>query len=221
MPSDTDAIVGRLIAYLAGQDGYVSAEDIRRDRRSGLGAPGEAELALAAAAPLLEAKAEAGDGTACRLARGLDGYRAVFAAVRGAGADAYGLLASGYTGAVVNAGFIEEALGRIARQPFFAGLASKYPVGCQGDAVVLLLSRSPGFEALAAMFRASPAVAAYLLFPETLSAYELTHLKVALDLAFAADMLRRAPPATSVAIKYEVSARGTLSLETRGGAIIP
>jgi hypothetical protein len=83
------------------------------------------------------------------------------------------------------------------------------------------LSQSPGFEALATMFRISPSVATYLLFPEVLSKYELTHLKVTLDLAFAADMLKRVPPATSVIIKYEVVAQGMLNLETRGGTGIP
>lgn len=63
--------------------------------------------------------------------------------------------------------------------------------------------------------------AVYLLFPEVLSKYELTHLKVALDLAFASDMLKRVPPATNVVIKYEVITQGMLNLETRGGTGIP
>jgi len=79
-----------------------------------------------------------------------------------------------------------------------------------GERTLLRLSRSfDGYRAV------------YLLFPEVLSKYELTHLKMALDLAFASDMLKRVPPATNVVIKYEVITQGMLNLETRGGTGIP
>jgi hypothetical protein len=83
------------------------------------------------------------------------------------------------------------------------------------------MARQPGFPALAAMMSVSPAVAEKLLFPERLSRYELTHPKIALDLAFAADMVKRAPPGTVLSIKYEIIAQGMLNIEMRGGTGIP
>jgi hypothetical protein len=222
MPEDTDAFVSRLIIYLSGQNDFVSAADMVRDRLSGLHTEDEVEPAIENAAPFLEFKEDPEHGTMFRLSRSFDGYRAVFARVRRSQADVYNFLYSNYSNSVVDANFIKEALNRILQLPYFVEMEAKYPQGNRpGDAVVLILSQSPGFEALATMFRISPSVATYLLFPEVLSKYELTHLKVTLDLAFAADMLKRVPPATSVIIKYEVVAQGMLNLETRGGTGIP
>lgn len=217
-----ESYVSRLITYLSGQNDYVSARDIVRDRLSGLHSEDEVEPALDATAALLETREDDKKGTMYRLSRSFDGYRAVFAAARESDTDIYNFLYSNYSNALVNAEFIKEALGRVLKLPYFVEMESKYPPGNRpGDAVVLMLSQSPGFDALAVMFRISPSVATSLLFPEVLSKYELTHLKVVLDLAFASDMLRRVPPATSVVIKYEVTAQGMLNLETRGGTGIP
>jgi len=222
MAEDTDAFVSRLIIYLSGQNDFVSASDIVRDRLSGLHSEDEIEPAIENAAPFLEFKEDHEHRTMIRLSRRFDGYRAVFARVRRSPADVYNFLYSNYSNAVVDADFIKEALSRVLQLPYFAEIEAKYPPGNRpGDAAVLMLSQSPGFDALATMFRISPSVATYLLFPEVLSKYELTHLKVALDLAFASDMLKRVPPATSVIIKYEVVAQGMLNLETRGGTGIP
>jgi hypothetical protein len=220
MPEDTDALVGRLIAYLSGRAGFVAAGDIASDEHSGLSSKDEVDAAIGEASHFLEFKE--GEGRMLlRLSRSFDGYRAAFARVRSR-ADVYDFLYSNYSSSVVNGDFIKEALSRILRLPYFTEMEAKYPPGNRpGDAVVLMLSQSPGFEALASMFRTSPGVATYLLFPGLLSKYELTHLKVALDLAFASDMLERVPPATSVLIKYEVVAQGMLNLETRGGTGIP
>jgi hypothetical protein len=222
MPADTDAYVSRLITYLSGQNDFVSAREIMLDRLSGLHSEDEVEPALEAAAPFLETKEDDEKGAMYRLSRSFEGYRAVFAAARKSEADVYNFLYSNYSNALVNADFIKEALNRVLQLPYFTEMEGKYPPGSRpGDAVVLMLSQSPGFDALAVMFRISPSVATYLLFPEVLSKYELTHMKIALDLAFASDMLKRVPPATSVVIKYEVVAQGMLNLETRGGAGIP
>jgi hypothetical protein len=220
MPEDTDVFVSRLIIYLSGQNDFVSAADIVRDRLSGLNSKEEVEAAIGKASQFLEPR-EDGERTLFRLSRSFDGYRAAFAHVRSQ-ADVYNFLYSNYSNSIVDANFIKEALSRILQLPYFKEMEARYPPGNRpGDAVVLMLSQSPGFEALAIMFRISPSVATYLLFPEVLSKYELTHLKVALDLAFASDMLKRVPPATSVIIKYEVVAQGMLNLETRGGTGIP
>lgn len=222
MPADTDAYVSRLITYLSGQNDFISAGEIMRDRLSGLHSEDEIDPALEAAAPFLETKEDSKKGTMYRLARSFDGYRAVYAAARKTDTDVYNFLYSNYSNALVNGDFIKEALNHVLQLPYFTEMESKYAPGNRpGDAVVLMLSQSPGFDALAVMFRISPSVATYLLFPEVLSKYELTHLKVALDLAFASDMLKRVPPATSVVIKYEVTAQGMLNLETRGGTGIP
>ncbi len=220
MPQDTDTIVSRLVMYLSGQNDFVAAGNIARDPLSGIGSKEEARAAIDRASRSLETREDEELGTMARLPRSFDGYRAVFAHVDQA--DVYNFLYSNYSNAIVNVDFIKEALGRVLELPYFKEMEAKYPPGNRpGDAVVLMLSQSPGFEALANMFRTSPRVAACLLFPESLSRYELTHLKVALDLAFASDMLKRVPPATSVVVKYEVVAKGMLNLETRGGAGIP
>jgi hypothetical protein len=222
MPEDTDAFVSRLVIYLSGQNDFVPAADIVRDRLSGLNSKEEVEAAIREASEFLELKEDGERGTLIRLSRSFDGYRKVFARVKGSPADVYNFLYSNYSNSIVDVNFIKEALSRTLQLPYFVEMEAKYPPGNRpGDAVVLMLSQSPGFEALATMFRISPSVATYLLFPEVLSKYELTHLKVALDLAFASDMLKRVPPATSVVIKYEVVAQGMLNLETRGGTGIP
>lgn len=222
MQEDTDAFVNRLAIYLSGQNDFVSAADIVRDGLSGLRSKEEVEKAVEKATPFLELKEDDERGLLFRLSRSFDGYRAVFASVKGSQADVYNFLYSNYSNSIIDANFIKEALARILQLPYFTEMEAKYPPGNRpGDAVVLMLSQSPGFEALATMFRISPSVATYLLFPDVLSRYELTHLKVALDLAFASDMLKRVPPATSVVIKYEVVAQGMLNLETRGGTGIP
>lgn len=221
MPEETNALIIRLIIYLSGQNDFVSADDVVRDGLSGLNSGEEVETAIEKASPFLEFKEE-GKRKLFRLSRSFDGYRAVFGQLKGSRPDVYNFLYSNYSNSVVNVEFIKEALSRILELPYFVEIGSKYPQGNRpGDAVVLMLSQSPGFEALATMFKISPGVAAYLLFPEALSKYELTHLKMALDLAFATDMLKRVPPATSVTIKYEVVAQGMLNLETRGGTGIP
>ncbi|HTX43589.1 MAG TPA: hypothetical protein VMC61_02580 [Methanocella sp.] len=222
MAEDTDAFIGRLITYLSGQNDFVTPADIVEDRLSGLHSEDEIEPAIEDAAPFLEFKEDPGRGTMLRLSRSFDGYRAVFTRVKRSPADVYNFLYSNYSNAVVGADFIKEALSRILQLPYFVEMEAKYPPGNRpGDAAVLMLSQSPGFDALATMFRISPSVATYLLYPEVLSKYELTHLKVTLDLAFASDMLKRVPPATSVIIKYEVTTQGMLNLETRGGTGIP
>jgi hypothetical protein len=222
MAEDTDTLVSHLITYLSGQNDFVAAGAIAGDRLSGLGSKEEAEAAIEKASPLLELKEDEERGTMVRLPRSFDGYRDVFARVEASQADVYNFLYSNYSNSVVDTNFIKEALGRVLELPYFKDMEAKYPPGNRpGDAVVLMLSQSPGFDALATMFRISPTVASYLLFPEALSKYELTHLKVALDLAFASDMLKRVPPATSVVIKYEVTTQGMLTLETRGGTGIP
>jgi|GEM_PF-3847389 len=222
MPDESDAFVGRLITYLSGQNDYVSIKDIMKDRLSGLHSEDEIEPAIEKSAPFLEIKEDDTQETMYRLSRSFDGYKSVFANVRNSGADVYNFLYSNYSNALVNGNFIKEALNHVLTLPYFVEMEGKYPAGSRpGDAVVLMLSQSPGFEALAIIFRISPSVAEYLLFPEILSKYELTHLKVTIDLAFASDMLKRVPPATTVTIKYEVVTQGMLNLETRGGTGIP
>ncbi len=222
MPDESDAYLSRLITYLSGQNDYVSASEIMKDRLSGIHSEDEIEPAVEKALPFLETMEDDKKGTLFRLSRSFDGYKSVFANVRNSQADVYNFLYSNYSNSIVNADFIKEGVSRILKLPYFVEMEGRYPQGSRpGDAVVLMLSQSPGFDALATMFRISPTVAEYLLFPEMLSKYELTHLKVALDLAFASDMLKRVPPATSVTIKYEVITQGMLNLETRGGTGIP
>ncbi len=222
MPDESDAYVSRLITYLSGQNDYVSASEIMKDRLSGIHTEDEIEPAIEKALPFLETREDGKKGTMFRLSRSFDGYKSVFANVKNSLADVYNFLYSNYSNSLVNADFIKEAVSRILKLPYFVEMEGRYPPGSRpGDAVVLMLSQSPGFDALATMFRISPTVAEYLLFPEMLSKYELTHLKVALDLAYASDMLKRVPPATTVTIKYEVITQGMLNLETRGGTGIP
>ena len=222
MPEDSVAFVSRLITYLSGQNDYVSASEIMKDRLSGLHSEDELEPAIEKALPFLETREDATLGTLYRLPKSFDGYKAVFANVQSSGADVHNFLYSNYSNAIVDANFIKEALTRILSLPHFKEMEGRYPAGSRpGDAVILMLSQSPGFDALATMVRVAPTVAEYMLFPEVLSRYELAHLKVTLDLAYAADMLRRVPPATSVTIKYEVITQGMVNMETRGGAGVP
>lgn len=218
-----DASVTRLLVYLSGQNDFVSLDSILADKLSGFKSRKSAMSAIEKATPLLEIRAEPEDGPLYRLPRTFDGYRAIFEQVKGSEADIYNFLYSNYSNLLVNEAFIKEAVERVMKLPYFVELAAKYPEGGQqpGVAIAMILSQAPGFAALAVMFRISPSVATCLLFPERLSRYELTHLKVVLDLAFASDMLKRVPPATSVAIKYEVIAQGMLNLETSGGTSIP
>jgi hypothetical protein len=222
MPEDSVAFVSRLITYLSGQNDYVSASEIMKDRLSGLHSEDELEPAIEKALPFLETREDETLGTLYRLSRTFDGYKAVFANVQSSSTDIYNFLYSNYSNSIVDANFIKQALNLILSLPYFTEMEGRYPAGGRpGDAVVLMLSQSPGFDALAIMFRVSPTVAEYILFPEVLSRYELTHLKVTLDLAYASDMLKRVPPATTVTIKYEVVTQGMLNMETRGGTGIP
>jgi hypothetical protein len=222
MAEDSVAFVSRLITYLSGQNDYVSASEIMKDRLSGIHSEDELEPAIEKTLPFLETKEDETLGTLYRLSRSFDGYKAVFANVQSSRADVYNFLYSNYSNSIVNADFIKQALNLILSLPYFTEMEGRYPAGSRpGDAVVLMLSQSPGFDALATMFRISPTVAEYILFPEVLSRYELTHLKVTLDLAYASDMLKRVPPATTVTIKYEVITQGMLNMETRGGTGIP
>lgn len=222
MPGDSGSSVNKLITYLSGQNDYISARAILSDGLSGFKSSKELKAAIEDALPLLDVKEDPELGPMYRLARTFDGYRSIFYKVRTSGLDIYNFLYSNYSNALVNGNFIKEALNRVLKLPYFEELEAKSPKGSRpGEAIIMMLSQSPGFDALAIMFRISPKVAEYLLYPEVLSKYELTHLKVTLDLAFASDMLKRVPPATMVTIKYEVIAQGMLNLETRGGTGIP
>lgn len=212
----------RLIMYLATQTDYVAVHDIHKDPLSGFADHDEIRAALRAACDVFDVNTEQGAVSLYRLPRTLDGYRDVFAFVRDSD-DVYNFLLSNYSRAVVNEPFIRDALLRWASTPFYESMAAKYPADQTkpGEAMVMMMSRQPGFPALAAMMSVSPAVAEKLLFPEKLSRYELTHPKIALDLAFATDMVKRAPPGTMLSIKYEIIARGVLDMEIRGGTGIP
>jgi hypothetical protein len=217
-----DASLIKLITYLSGQNDFVSLNSLLEDKLSGFTTKRSAMSAIEKAAPLLEIKTDAADGPYFRLLRTFDGYGAVFDQVQHSDADVYNFLYSNYSHLVVNEQFIKESIDRVLKLPYFMELATKYPEGQKpGMAIAMMLAQSPGFAALAAMFSASPSVAGYLLFPGRLSKYELTHLKVVLDLAFATDMLKRVPPGTAVSIKYEMIAQGLLNLETSGGTTIP
>ena len=218
-----DASVTKLITYLSGQNDFVSLNSLLADKLSGFNTERSALMAIEKATPLLEIRAETVDGPFYRLLRTFDGYKAVFSQVQSSDADIYNFLYSNYSHTVVTEQFITEAIDRILKLPYFTELSTKYPdVGHNpGKALAMLLSQSPGLAALAVIFRISPSVARCLLFPERLSKYELTHLKVVIDIAFASDMLKRVPPATNVGIKYEVIVQGMVNLETSGGTTIP
>lgn len=221
MPVQDNALLTRLIMYLSGQSNYVPLQKILSDMPSGLTAEKGLDHALSKASPLLETKDI--DGELCyRLSRTFDGYKRIFNAIWDSDEDIYGFLFSDYSGSMVNEAFIKEAVERIVSLPYFEQMATKYPDHHRpGEVILIMLSQSPGFPAMAAMFKASPSVASKLLSPETLSKYELSHLKVTLDLAFACDMVKRVPPGTEVSIRYEVISRGATSIAARGGTGIP
>jgi hypothetical protein len=212
----------QLIMYLATQTDYISVHDIHKDRLSGFTDHEDIKAALRAACDVLDVNTAQGEVSTYRLPRTLDGYRDVFAFVRNS-EDVYNFLSSNYSHAMVNELFIRDTLLRWASTPYYQSIAEKYPAEQvkPGEAMVMMLSQQPGFAALAAMFSVSPAVAEKLLYPERLSRYELTHPKIALDLTFAADMVKRAPPGTLLSIKYEIIAQGMLNMEMRGGSGIP
>jgi hypothetical protein len=212
----------KLIMYLATQTEYISVHDIHKDKLSGFADHEEIKAALRGACDVLDVNSAQGEITLYRLPRTLDGYRDVFAFVRDS-EDVYNFLSSNYSHAMVNELFIRDVLLRWASTPYFESIAARYPAEQMkpGEAMVMMLSQQPGFTTLAAMFSVSPAIAEKLLYPEKLSRYELTHPKIALDLTFAADMVKRAPPGTLLSIKYEIVAQGMLNMETRGGSGIP
>lgn len=212
----------QLIMYLATQTEYISVHDIHEDKLSGFSDHAEIKAALRAACDLLDVTSGQGEITLYRLPRTLDGFRDLFAFVRDS-EDVYNFLSSNYSQAMVNELFIRDALLRWASTPYYESIAARYPPEQMkpGEAMVMMIAQQPGFAALAAMFSVSPAVADKLLYPEKLSRYELTHPKIALDLTFAADMVKRAPPGTVLSIKYEVVAQGMLNMQMRGGTGIP
>lgn len=212
----------RLIMYLATQTDYVSVHDIHKDPLSGFTDHEEIKTALRAACDVIDVDSQQGTVSLYRLPRTLEGYRDVFAFVRDS-EDVYNFLLSNYSHAMVNDLFIRDALVRWGQTPYYESIAAQYPAGQMkpGEALVTMLAQQPGFAALAAMSSVSPAVAEKILFPEKLSRYELTHPKIALDLTFTADMVKRAPPGTVLSVKYEVIAQGMINMEMRGGSGIP
>jgi|AGTN01.2.fsa_nt_gi hypothetical protein len=212
----------QLIMYLSTQTDYVAIHDIHKDKLSGFADHEEIKAALRAACDVLDISSGQGDISLYRLPRTLDGYRDVFAFVRDT-EDVYNFLSSNYSHAMVNELFIRDALLRWASTPYYQSIAEKYPAEQvkPGEAMVMMMAQQPGFAALAAIFSVSPAVAEKLLYPDRLSRYELTHPKIAIDMTFAADMVKRAPPGTLLSIKYEVIAQGMLNMEMRGGSGIP
>ena len=219
--ADRQRAVG-LVMYLATQPDYIAIHDIHKDPMSGFAEHEEIKAAMRAACDVLDVKAEEGKVTLYRLPRTLDGYRDVFAFLRDTD-DVYNFLSSVYSQAVVTEPFIRDALLRWATTPYYQSLAARYPAEQvkPGEAMVTLMAQQPGFKVLATMFWVSPAVVGKLLFPEKLSRYELTHPKITLDLAFAADMVRRAPPGTVLSVKYEIIAQGMVNLQESGGSGIP
>lgn len=214
--------ISRAIVYLSGQNDFVTVDDIAEEVLSGFKSNEPAESALSGLGDILETKENAEGKTSFRLTRSFYAYKTVFNIILKSGEDAYGFLSSGYSNEMIDEGFIEEALWRIAGLPYFNEVLSKYPDNKNpGAAILIMLSRSPGFKDIAAMLKASPSVAIKLLFPERLSRYEVTHLKAVLDLAFASDMLERVPSGAKVSVKYEIIARGTIDLEARGGTEAP
>jgi hypothetical protein len=212
----------RLIMYLATQTDYISVHDIHKDPLSGFKDHEEIKAALRRACDVLDVNSGQGEVSLYRLPRTLDGYRDVFNFVRDS-EDVYNFLLSNYSHAIVNELFIRDALLRWGQTAYYESIAAQYPEGQikPGEALVTMLAQQPGFAALAALFSVSPAVAEKILYPEKLSRYELTHPKIMLDLTFAADMVKRAPPGTVLSVKYEVIAQGMINLEMRGGTGIP
>lgn len=211
----------KMIMYLATQPDYVSVHDIHSDKFSGFVSHDEIKAALKQICDVLDVKLQDDQLSLYRLPRALDGYRDVFTIVRDS-EQVYNFLSSNYTQSMVTVEFIKEAIVRITQMPYFAEITAKYPEKIKpGDALITMLAQNPGFPAIAAMFTVSPAVASKLLFPETLSRYEMTHPKTCFDLTFASDMVKRAPPGTVLSVKYEIIAQGMINMQTSGGAGIP
>ncbi len=212
----------RLIMYLATQTDYISVHDIHKDPLSGFTDHEEIKAALRRACDILDVNSGQDQVSLYRLPRTLDGYRDVFAFLRDTN-DVYNFLLSNYSHAIVNELFIRDALVRWGQTPYYESIAAQYPAEQMkpGEALVTMLAQQPGFAALAAMFSVSPAVAGMIMYPEKLSRYELTHPKIAIDLTFATDMVKRAPPGTVLSVKYEVIAQGMINMEMRGGTGIP
>ena len=210
-----------LIMYLTTQSDYVTIHDIHKDRLSGFESHEEIKPALKQICDVLEVKIENDEQSLYRLPRTFDGYRDVFALVVNSD-QVYSFLSSNYSQEIVTPEYIKEALVRVTQTPYFSSLASKYPDKAKpGDALIAMLAQNPGFPAIAAMFSVSPAVAAKLLYPETMSRYEMTHPKICLDITFASDMVKRAPPGTVLSVKYEILAQGMVNLQLSGGTGIP
>ncbi|WP_424357065.1 hypothetical protein [Methanocella sp. MCL-LM] len=211
----------RMIMYLTTQSDYVTIHDIHKDPLSGFESHEEIKPALKLICDVLEVKMENDEQSLYRLPRTFDGYRDVFSMVANS-EHVYSFLSSNYSQSILTPEFIREALVRVTQTPYFSSLASKYPEKAKpGDTLLQMLAQNPGYPAIAAMFGVSPAVATKLLFPETMSKYELTHPKICLDLTFAADMVKRAPPGTVLSVKYEIVAQGMINMQTSGGTGIP
>jgi hypothetical protein len=211
----------KMIMYLATQPDYVTVHDIHSDKFSGFVGHDEIKAALKGICDMLDVKLQDDQVSLYRLPRTFDGYRDVFSIVRDSD-QVYNFLSSNYTQMMVTGDFIREAIIRITQMPYFGEIAAKYPEKIKpGDALIAMLAQNPGFPAIAAMFSVSPAVAAKLLFPEALSKYEMTHPKICLDLTFASDMVKRAPPGTVFSVKYEIIAQGMINMQTSGGTGIP
>ncbi len=207
--------------YLTTQSDYVTIHDIHKDPLSGFESHEEIKPALKLICDVLEVKMENDEQSLYRLPRTFDGYRDVFSMVANS-EHVYSFLSSNYSQSILTPEFIREALVRVTQTPYFSSLASKYPEKAKpGDTLLQMLAQNPGYPAIAAMFGVSPAVATKLLFPETMSKYELTHPKICLDLTFAADMVKRAPPGTVLSVKYEIVAQGMINMQTSGGTGIP
>jgi hypothetical protein len=211
----------KLIMYLSRKNDFVTIDDILLDKLSGFKSKKNVEDALKKLFLLVEVR-ESEKGTSYRLAHAFDGYRGIFKIMQDSSTEIYNFLSSNYSNFMVNEIFVKEALERITRTTHFENISQSYKgPGKPGDAFLLMMSQSPGFTALAAMFRSSPLVADKLLFPEKLSKYEMSHLKIGLDLSFASDMLNRVPPGTRVSIKYEIVSQGMLNMQMRGGTEVP
>ncbi len=210
-----------MIMYLTTQTDFVTVHDITSDPFSGFSDREEVKAALKEICDDLEIKIEEGKLSLYRLPQTFDGYRDVFSIIRDS-EQVFNFLSSSYTQIMLTGEFVKEAIVRITQTPYFASISAKYPENVKpADALLTMLAQNPGFPAIAGMFSVSPAVASKLLYPETLSKYEMTHPKTCLDLTFAADMVKRAPPGTALSIKYEIIAQGMVNMQISGGAGIP
>ena len=211
----------RMIMYLTTQTDFVTVHDIISDGFSGFSDREEVKAALKEICDELEIKIEEGQMSLYRLPRTFDGYRDVFSIIRDS-EQVFNFLSSSYTQVMLTGEFVKEAIIRITQTPYFASISAKYPDNVKpADALLTMLAQNPGFPAIAGMFSVSPAVAFKLLYPETMSKYEMTHPKTCYDLTFAADMVKRAPPGTAFSIKYEIIAQGMINMQISGGAGIP